>query len=141
MPRLFDKVPVHVLPAGRLGGGPIGWLKALASVARGRGQAKALYREHRPDAVVGFGGYPAFPSLLAASSRRIPAVLHEQNAVLGRVNRLLAGEAEAIGTAYDKVDRLKARFAAKTVLVGNPVREAIARLGELPFPPFDETAP
>jgi len=51
-------------------------------------------------AVVGFGGYPAFPSLLAASSRRIPTILHEQNAVLGRVNRLLAGEAEAIGTAY-----------------------------------------
>ena len=58
---------------------------------------------------------------------RIPTVLHEQNAVLGRVNRLLAGEAEAIGTAYDKVDRLKPRFAAKTVLVGNPVREEIAR--------------
>ena len=77
--------------------------------------------------MVGFGGYPALPALLAASAMRVPAVLHEQNAVLGRVNRLLAGEAEAIGTAYDKVDRLKARFAAKTVLVGNPVREAIAR--------------
>jgi UDP-N-acetylglucosamine--N-acetylmuramyl-(pentapeptide) pyrophosphoryl-undecaprenol N-acetylglucosamine transferase len=140
-PGLFDKVPVHILPAGRLGGGPIGWLKALGAVARGRGEAKRIYQEHRPDAVVGFGGYPALPALLAASAMRVPAVLHEQNAVLGRVNRLLAGEAEAIGTAYDKVDRLKARFAAKTVLVGNPVREAIARLGELPFPPFDEAAP
>ena len=60
--------------------------------------------------MVGFGGYPAFPSLLAASAMRIPTVLHEQNAVLGRVNRLLAGEAEAIGTAYDQVDRLKPRF-------------------------------
>jgi UDP-N-acetylglucosamine--N-acetylmuramyl-(pentapeptide) pyrophosphoryl-undecaprenol N-acetylglucosamine transferase len=68
-------------------------------------------------------------------------VLHEQNAVLGRVNRLLAGEAEAIGTAYDQVDRLKPKFADKTVLVGNPVRESVARLGELPFPPFDEFAP
>jgi UDP-N-acetylglucosamine--N-acetylmuramyl-(pentapeptide) pyrophosphoryl-undecaprenol N-acetylglucosamine transferase len=61
--------------------------------------------------------------------------------VLGRVNRLLAGEAEAIGTAYDKVERLKAKFATKAVLVGNPVRQEIARLGELPFPPFDEFAP
>jgi len=140
-PGLFDNVPVHILPAGRLGGGPIGWLKAALAVARGRGEAKALYREHRPDAVVGFGGYPAFPSLLAASAMNIPTVLHEQNAVLGRVNRLLAGEAEAIGTAYAEVDRLKAGYADKTVLVGNPVREEIARLGELPFPPFDDVAP
>ncbi len=60
---------------------------------------------------------------------------------MGRVNRLLAGEAEAIGTAYDQIDRLKPRYAGKAVLVGNPVREEIARLGELPFPPFDEVAP
>jgi len=140
-PGLFEGVPVHILPAGRLGGGPIGWLKAARSVVKGRGEAKRLYREHTPDAVVGFGGYPAFPSLLAASSRRIPTVLHEQNAVVGRVNRLLAGEAEAIGTAYDQIDRLKPRYMKKAVLVGNPVREEIARLGELPFPPFDEFAP
>jgi UDP-N-acetylglucosamine--N-acetylmuramyl-(pentapeptide) pyrophosphoryl-undecaprenol N-acetylglucosamine transferase len=140
-PGLFEGMPVHILPAGRLGGGPIGWLKAAGAVVKGRGQAKRLYREHRPDAVVGFGGYPAFPSLLAASSMRIPTVLHEQNAVIGRVNRLLASEAEAIGVAYDEIDRLKPRYKAKTVLVGNPVREEIARLGELPFPAFDEFAP
>jgi UDP-N-acetylglucosamine--N-acetylmuramyl-(pentapeptide) pyrophosphoryl-undecaprenol N-acetylglucosamine transferase len=140
-PGLFEDVPVHILPAGRLGGGPIGWLKAAGAVLKGRAQAKRLYREHTPDAVVGFGGYPAFPSLLAASALRIPTVLHEQNAVMGRVNRLLAGEAEAIGTAYDEIDRLKARYGKKAVLVGNPVREEIARLGEMPFPPFDEVAP
>ena len=140
-PGLFEGVPVHILPAGRLGGNPIGWLKAGVSVVKGRGQAKRLYREHRPDAVVGFGGYPAFPSLLAASAMRIPTVLHEQNAVMGRVNRLLAGEAEAIGIAYDQVDRLSSRFQDKTVVVGNPVRDEIARLGELPYPPFDEVAP
>ena len=140
-PGLFEGMPVHILPAGRLGGGPIGWLKAAGSVIKGRGQAKRLYREHRPDAVVGFGGYPAFPSLLAASAMRIPSVLHEQNAVIGRVNRLLAGETEAIGVAYDEIDRLKSRYKAKTVLVGNPVREEIARLGELPFPAFDQFAP
>ena len=88
-PGLFDNVPVHILPAGRLGGGPIGWLKALRSVIAGRSEARGLYRNHRPNAVVGFGGYPAFPSLLAASALRIPTLLHEQNAVLGRVNRLL----------------------------------------------------
>jgi UDP-N-acetylglucosamine--N-acetylmuramyl-(pentapeptide) pyrophosphoryl-undecaprenol N-acetylglucosamine transferase len=140
-PGLFEGLPVHILPAGRLGGGPIGWLKALGAVAKGRAEAKRLYREHSPDAVIGFGGYPAFPSLLAASAMKIPTVLHEQNAVLGRVNRLLAGEAAAIGTAYDRVERLKPKHAGKAVLIGNPVREEIARLGELPFAPFDEVAP
>jgi len=140
-PGLFEHVPVHVLPAGRLGGGPLGMIKALGSVIRGRAQAKRLYREHRPDAVIGFGGYPAFPALLAASALGIATILHEQNAVMGRVNRLLAGDAEAIGTAYAKVERLKPRYRDKAVLIGNPVREEIARLGELPFPPFDESAP
>jgi UDP-N-acetylglucosamine--N-acetylmuramyl-(pentapeptide) pyrophosphoryl-undecaprenol N-acetylglucosamine transferase len=110
-------------------------------VVKGRGEAKALYREHTPDAVVGFGGYPAFPSLLAASSMKIPTVLHEQNAVLGRVNRLLAGEAAAIGTAYPDMERLKPKYADKVVLIGNPVRAEIAKLGELPFPPYDDIAP
>ena len=140
-PGLFEDVPVHILPAGRLGGGPLGWLKAGVSVVKGRAEAKRLYREYRPDAVVGFGGYPAFPSLLAASAMRIPTVLHEQNGVMGRVNRLLAGEAEAIATAFSDTGRLKSGHAAKTVLVGNPVREPIVKLGELPFPAFDQTAP
>ncbi len=141
IPGLFDKVPVHVLPAGRLGGGPIGWVKAAFSVLAGRREAKAIYRDHPPQAVIGFGGYPAFPALLAASSRRIPTLLHEQNAVLGRVNRLLAGEATAIATAYNQVERLKPGFAAKSVLVGNPVRDSVAKLGEMPFPAFDDTGP
>ncbi|GAA4011133.1 undecaprenyldiphospho-muramoylpentapeptide beta-N-acetylglucosaminyltransferase [Sphingomonas swuensis] len=141
IPGLFKDVPVHVLPAGRLSKTPWGLVKAARSVMAGRREAKALYAKHRPDAVVGFGGYPAFPALLAASAKGIPTVLHEQNAVLGRVNRLLAGRAAAIGTAYERVERLKPRDAAKVVLVGNPVRASIVRLGEMPFPAFDEVAP
>jgi UDP-N-acetylglucosamine--N-acetylmuramyl-(pentapeptide) pyrophosphoryl-undecaprenol N-acetylglucosamine transferase len=141
IPALFEGVPTHILPAGRLGGGPIGWLKAVGAVLAGRRQAKALYREFTPDAVVGFGGYPAFPALLAASAMNIPTILHEQNAVLGRVNRLLAGSASAIATAYPEVERLKPSHRRKVELVGNPVRESVARLGTMPFPEFDETAP
>nr|WP_314442828.1 undecaprenyldiphospho-muramoylpentapeptide beta-N-acetylglucosaminyltransferase [uncultured Sphingomonas sp.] len=141
IPGLFEGVPVHVLPAGRLTKTPWGMLKALRSVMAGRREAKALYAKHRPDAVVGFGGYPAFPALLAASSLKIPTILHEQNAVLGRVNRLLAGDAAAIATAYERVDRLKEAHEPKVALVGNPVRSSIVRLGELPFPAFDAIAP
>jgi len=141
IPGLFEGIETHVLPAGRLGGGPLGWLKAARAVIAGRRLAKALYREAGVKAVVGFGGYPAFPALLAASASRIPTILHEQNALLGRVNRMLAGDANAIATAYPKVERLKPAYAEKVVLVGNPVRESVARLGEMPFPPFDEFEP
>jgi UDP-N-acetylglucosamine--N-acetylmuramyl-(pentapeptide) pyrophosphoryl-undecaprenol N-acetylglucosamine transferase len=141
IPALFQDVPTHILPVGRLGGGPIGWIKAANAVLEGRRQAKSLYREFTPDAVVGFGGYPAFPALLAASALNIPTILHEQNAVLGRVNRLLAGSADAIATAYPDVERLKPRHRRKVALVGNPVRESVARLGTMPFPEYDETAP
>ena len=141
IPGLFEDVPTHILPAGRLGGGPIGMIKAALSVMKGRRNAKRLYKQYTPDAVVGFGGYPAFPALLAANAMGIPTILHEQNAVLGRVNRLLAGSARAIATAYAEIDRLKPGHARKVELVGNPVRESVARLGTMPFPEFDDTAP
>jgi UDP-N-acetylglucosamine--N-acetylmuramyl-(pentapeptide) pyrophosphoryl-undecaprenol N-acetylglucosamine transferase len=140
-PGLFEGMPVHILPAGRLRSSPLGLVRGIRSLLAGRRDAKRLYKDHRPDAVVGFGGYPAVPALLAATGMRIPTVLHEQNAVLGRANRFLAGDAAAIATAYSQVDRMKSRYRDKTVLVGNPVREDVARLGEQPFPPFDEFAP
>lgn len=141
IPGLFKDVPIHVLPAGRITGNPFALVKGIGGVLKGRRQARQLYAEHRPDVVVGFGGYPAFPALIAASSLGIPTVLHEQNAVLGRVNRLLAGPAKAVATAYERLDRLKPSHKAKTVLVGNPVRDAVVRLGEQHFPPFDEYSP
>ena len=136
IPGLFEGVETHVLPAGRLLGGPLGWLRALRGVMQGRAKAAALYAKFRPAAVVGFGGYPALPALLAASLTKVPTVLHEQNAVLGRVNRLLAGRATAIATAYDKVQRIAPKYADRVRLVGNPVRAEVRLLADLPFPPL-----
>ena len=98
-PGLFDGVPIHILPAGRLRRSPIGLVRGVRSLLAGRREARLLYKQGRPDAVIGFGGYPAVPALLAASGMGIPTILHEQNAVLGRANRYLAGDAEAIATA------------------------------------------
>jgi UDP-N-acetylglucosamine--N-acetylmuramyl-(pentapeptide) pyrophosphoryl-undecaprenol N-acetylglucosamine transferase len=81
----------HVLPAGRIGGlNPLGWLRGLRAIGEGRRMALRLFESFEPSAVIGFGGYPALPALLAATSAHIPTIIHEQNAVLGRVNRLLA---------------------------------------------------
>jgi UDP-N-acetylglucosamine--N-acetylmuramyl-(pentapeptide) pyrophosphoryl-undecaprenol N-acetylglucosamine transferase len=86
--------------------------------------------------VIGFGGYPAFPALLAARRDRIPTLIHEQNAVLGRVNRLMASRVDAIATAYSQVERLPAKAQDKVHLVGNPVREEVKALRDQPFPPL-----
>lgn len=139
IPAIFDDVPVEVLPAGRLQGGLFGPIRTLFGVMKGTKAANALYDEFTPDVVVGFGGYPALPGLLAAQRRGIPTLLHEQNAVLGRVNRLLARKAKAVATAYKHVERLK--DPKKAVFVGNPVRPEVARWGEVPFPDFDDTSP
>jgi len=138
IPGLFEGVQVHILPAGRLSGGPLGWLRAVRSIAVGRTMALRLYETFLPSAVIGFGGYPAFPALLAARRDRIPTLLHEQNAVLGRVNRLMAGKVDAIATAYRNVQRLPARAADKVQLVGNPVREEVLQLRDQPFPVLTE---
>lgn len=137
-PGLFDGVQTHVLPAGRLQGGPIGWLRAAKAMWTGRAMAIELIRNFRPDAVIGFGGYPALPALLAAFAQKVPAGVHEQNAVLGRVNRLVAGRVQLIATSYPTIDRLAERNAGKVKLVGNPVREAVLKLREQPFPELDE---
>jgi UDP-N-acetylglucosamine--N-acetylmuramyl-(pentapeptide) pyrophosphoryl-undecaprenol N-acetylglucosamine transferase len=136
IPGLFGSAQVHILPAGRLGGGPVGWFKAANAILTGRAMALRLYETFLPSAVIGFGGYPALPALLAARRDRIPTLLHEQNAVLGRVNRLMAGKVDAIATAYPDVQRLPAKAADKVVLVGNPVREEVLALRDLPFPPL-----
>ncbi len=134
-----DFLETHVLPAGRFAKNPLGWPRALAAVLKGRGLAKRLYAEFEPGAVVGFGGYPALPALLAASGAGVPTVIHEQNAVLGRVNRLLAGRVDTIATAYRKVARLDARYERKVRLVGNPVRAGVLALRDEPFPALDTT--
>ncbi|MFZ4689306.1 MAG: undecaprenyldiphospho-muramoylpentapeptide beta-N-acetylglucosaminyltransferase [Polymorphobacter sp.] len=138
-PGLFEGVPRTVVDSGSPGRS--GWrsLPAVAmSIWRGRGAARALFRELKPRAVIGFGGYPALPSLLAALSLKLPSLVHEQNAVLGRVNRFLAPRVRAIATSYPHVRRMDAGWATKTTLTGNPVRAEIIAARAVAF---DSDAP
>lgn len=97
---------------------------------------------HRPAVVVGFGGYPSAPVVFAARLLRIPTVLHECNATLGRANALLLGGAKALTMGFDvSVPQAKN---VPVVFTGNPVREAIACLREAsyqaPEPQLQENA-
>ncbi len=138
IPGCPDKIATHVLPAGRITKNPKSWLSGVRAIWRGRRMAKQLYGSFNPSVVVGFGGYPAFPALLGAFALDIPTVIHEQNAVLGRVNRLVARNVNAIATAYPDILRLKQRNIAKVHLVGNPVREEVLALRDQAYPPLGE---
>ncbi|MCU0729464.1 MAG: undecaprenyldiphospho-muramoylpentapeptide beta-N-acetylglucosaminyltransferase [Sphingopyxis sp.] len=138
IPGVFADGQVHILPAGRMQGGPVAWARAARSIWRGRGMALELFRTFEPAAVIGFGGYPALPTLLAAQSAGLPRLVHEQNAVLGRVNRLLARRVGAIATSYANVSRVPSSARARVHLVGNPVRDAVIALRTQGFPPLDD---
>ncbi|EJU12489.1 undecaprenyldiphospho-muramoylpentapeptide beta-N-acetylglucosaminyltransferase [Novosphingobium resinovorum] len=129
----------HVLPQGRIAGrNPLGWLKGAKGVLAGRRMALRLFESFEPTAVVGFGGYPAMPTMLAARAAKLPIVLHEQNSVLGRVNRWFAKKVDAIATSAEKTEKLDPALAGKVTVVGNPVREDVLRLREQPYPEFTE---
>ena len=138
IPGTFEGDEKHILPSGRVTKNPLGWVGAAKNIWNGRAMARRLYESFNPEAVIGFGGYPALPALLGALKDNIPCAIHEQNAVLGRVNRLLAGRVDAIATAYLEVGRLKEKHMGKNHLVGNPVREEVAVLRSQPFPALSE---
>lgn len=136
LPGKPDFLPAHVIPASKLGKNPLKWPAAIAAILEGRRMAMRLYESFEPSAVIGFGGYPVFPALLAALAADVPSIVHEQNAVLGRVNRLVARRVDAIATAYPEVARLSPKHADKVHLVGNPVRAEVLSLRDEPFPAF-----
>lgn len=102
---------------------PIAAIKGMIRLARGVRQAKAFIREWKPDVVVGFGGYPAFPAMRAAQSLGLPTVIHEQNAVLGRVNRVFAKKAKFVASGFENLTRLPAGSEHRPI--GNPLRAQI----------------
>ncbi|XBQ14952.1 MAG: undecaprenyldiphospho-muramoylpentapeptide beta-N-acetylglucosaminyltransferase [Oceanicaulis sp.] len=125
----FPGEPVKTIEAGSpFAKNPIKMAGALSKLARGYGQARAIFSEFKPDVVAGFGGYPAFPALAAARFSGTPFVIHEQNAVLGRVNRLFCRGAEAVASGFDRLDRASSK--ALHVVTGNPVRAAILEATE-----------
>jgi UDP-N-acetylglucosamine--N-acetylmuramyl-(pentapeptide) pyrophosphoryl-undecaprenol N-acetylglucosamine transferase len=96
-------------------------------------QARALLARLKPAAVIGFGGYASVPTMVAASLLGVPTAIHEQNAVLGRANRLLAGRVRRIATSFAQVAHIERAVAAKVTHTGMPVRPAVAALRDTPY--------
>ena len=134
----FPARAIHAFPsATTTGTGALN--KALAAVTLGAGVAAALVKlwRIRPRAVVGFGGYPTVPPLVAAWVLGIPGVLHEQNAVLGRANRFLSPRVSLVACGFPDLEGVDAAARAKVRYTGNPVRPAVIAASATPYSQVD----
>lgn len=132
-------VTIDFVRAGRPSGGPLHAVCGLAGLAVGVVQARRVLRRLMPAAVVGFGGYPSVPTMLAAAQLGLPTLIHEQNVVVGRANRLLASRAGRIATSFAVTEGLRPNDRSRAVHTGNPVRPAIRAVGDAPYTPPAET--
>ncbi len=132
-----DKFPadirISLSAATAKSGDPMGMAKAGVAVLRGTLQARSIFKRMDPAVVVGFGGYPSLPSLLAALSQGRPTVIHEQNAVLGRVNRFLAPKVREVACAFPTLELASPKVKARAHVVGSPVRPEIRALYDQPY--------
>lgn len=131
---VLGKIPIHTIRAGNLGGDVLTKVKSLFGIGHGVWQARRLIRQLDPLAVVGFGGYPSFPTMLAAVMLGRTTILHEQNSVLGKVNRVLAKKVGRIATTYVDTQQVPEAAAARVALSGNPVRANVQALAKTEYP-------
>jgi UDP-N-acetylglucosamine--N-acetylmuramyl-(pentapeptide) pyrophosphoryl-undecaprenol N-acetylglucosamine transferase len=130
----FPARKIHFVPSDTVRGrNPFRLLWTIAVLGIGTLKAIFLMLRLRPDAVVGFGGYPTFPPLFAAWLTGIPRIVHEQNAVMGRANRALAARASAIATGYPDIFTARPDLASKATHTGNPVRAAVRAAASVPY--------
>lgn len=137
----FPAREVHIVPSATPSiHNPVKFVTAAFKILWGTGVALGKLGRVKPDAVIGFGGYPVFPPFLAASLSRIPGVLHEQNAVMGRANRALARFARVVALSFPET-----KFANETstekVVTGNPVRDVVRAVAGTPYPDFGDKEP
>lgn len=135
-------LPVYTVNAGTpTRGGMIARARGILRSLDGALQARRMLGWLEPAAVVGFGGYASLPTMLAATWRRIPTILHEQNAILGRANRLLAPRVTSIALSFPATAHLRATDQTKAEIVGNPVRVEIRSVRASDYAPPATDAP
>ncbi len=118
---------------------PVGMVRAAVKIGLGILQARKAFARLKPWAVIGFGGYPSYPALMAALGRKDITLIHEQNSVLGRSNRQLVRKVDAVACAFPVLRMAPQELEGKVQVTGNPVRPDIRALCDQPYPPVDKT--
>ena len=132
----FPAKHIHFVPSATVNSRtPWALAGTLLTLGRGTLAAWRLLRRSRPLAMVGFGGYPSIPPLAAATIARVPTAIHEQNAVMGRANRLFARFADAIALSYEETRLLPSSAHSRARLTGAPVRDAVLALRDAGYRP------
>ena len=135
---VLGQIRIHTIRAGSLGGGIIRKLRNTLGIGFGVLQAMRLLHRLKPLAVVGFGGYPSFPTMVAAIATGQRTIIHEQNSVLGRVNRFLARRAKQVATSYSDTRMMPQGTLSRVVMTGNPVRAAVCAISQVEYPVLAE---
>jgi UDP-N-acetylglucosamine--N-acetylmuramyl-(pentapeptide) pyrophosphoryl-undecaprenol N-acetylglucosamine transferase len=130
----FPAERIEDVSAASLSANPVTIIPSLFKIFRGINAAKRRFDELQPSLVAGFGGYPSFPALMAARAKHVPILIHEQNSVLGRVNRAMAASAPIVACGFERLDRLPEKARPSKRVVGNPVRSPILAVRERPYP-------
>jgi UDP-N-acetylglucosamine--N-acetylmuramyl-(pentapeptide) pyrophosphoryl-undecaprenol N-acetylglucosamine transferase len=139
---LFSKDMIDVVPSETMRGrSPWQFVRTGAMLAAGTAVAFQLVRRLKPAAVVGFGGYPTVPPLMAARLAGVPGIIHDANAVLGRANRFLSRHVSAIATSLPGVLDRDPDLAGKTTTVGTPMRPAVLAAAAAAYQPPEATGP
>ncbi|MGL4397099.1 MAG: undecaprenyldiphospho-muramoylpentapeptide beta-N-acetylglucosaminyltransferase [Hyphomicrobium sp.] len=138
----FPARAVHQVPAATLASrSPVDAVKTALALARGTKAAYTIIGKVRPSVVIGFGGYPTYPPLVAARLRGVATAIHEQNAVLGRANRMLAPRVTAIATSFERTKYLDDATAGKVTFTGNPVRQSVIAAAARGYEPVTADGP
>ncbi len=139
---VLGEVEMRFVRSGRMAGRNfVARLQGITQLALGFFQARSLLKRMAPQAVVGFGGYASVPTMLAATVTGCQTLIHEQNAILGRANQVLASRVEQVATAYDHVGGLPAGAAGRVLRTGMPVRPAFAAARGQSYPELDNEGP
>jgi UDP-N-acetylglucosamine--N-acetylmuramyl-(pentapeptide) pyrophosphoryl-undecaprenol N-acetylglucosamine transferase len=138
----FPAHDTHIIPSATVRGrDPLSFARTALRLAYGSWRSLRLFMTLNPNAVVGFGGYPTVPPLIAATWRNIPTLIHEQNGVMGRANRFLAPRVTAIATGFPGVLDREPALVAKATQTGNPVRPAVVEAAKVPYAPPGRPGP
>jgi UDP-N-acetylglucosamine--N-acetylmuramyl-(pentapeptide) pyrophosphoryl-undecaprenol N-acetylglucosamine transferase len=125
-----DQFASKIISSSQIKKSPIFLIKAALKILLGIFQSIYLFWKLKPKYVFAFGGYSTFPALIAAIITRTEIILHEQNAHLGKVNRIFAKFAKKIGLSFEETSGISSENLSKSFFVGNPVRDEILTLHE-----------
>ena len=138
----FPGRAIHQVPSATLASrSVIGVASTASTLGRGVVRALLLLRRLRPCVVIGFGGYPTFPPLAAARLARIPTIIHEQNAIMGRANRSLVRHVTALAASWEGTANVPAEAREKVHVTGNPIRDAVIAASGRAYPALGPSDP